>query len=277
MKFAFSSNAFTKYSLIDSLKEIAQLGYQGAEILCDIPHAYPPTLNNQKIQEIKNTLDKYNLQISNLNAFTLFALGDTYHPSWIDPDKEKRQARIQHTIDCIDLAFQLGAKNISIEPGGPTNLLENKMSRQQALRLFQEGIDQVLPEAEKKMIKILIEPEPELLLQTSIEFVEFMKNFDSKYLKLNFDIGHFYCVNEDPSNLILRLRKFIGHFHMADIKDRVHYHLIPGLGTIDYNRVFKTIKEINYDGFVTVELYPYKENPIEAATRSINFINTLDY
>ena len=55
MKFAFSSNAFTNFSLIDSIKEISQVGYSGIEILCDIPHAYPPSLNHEKIDEIKNT------------------------------------------------------------------------------------------------------------------------------------------------------------------------------------------------------------------------------
>jgi sugar phosphate isomerase/epimerase len=276
MKFAFSSNAFTNYSLCDSLKEIAQIGYEGAEIMCDIPHAYPPSLDSNKISEIQNILSQNNLQISNLNAFTLFALGDTYHPSWIEIDEDKRQARIDHTIACIELASTLGAKSISVEPGGPLAISHN-LTRPKALKLFKEAIEQVLPAAEKKKINVLVEPEPGLLLETSTEFLEFIKNFDSQFLKLNFDIGHFYCVNEDPSELILKLRDYIGHFHMADIKDRIHNHLIPGLGNIDFSRVFKSIQEISYGGFVTVELYPYKENPADAATKSINFLRALKY
>ena len=276
MKFAFSSNAFTNYSLADSLKEIAQIGYEGAEIMCDIPHAYPPSLDSNKIGEIQNTLSQHNLQISNFNAFTLFALGDTYHPSWIEIDEDKRQARINHTIACIELASTLGAKNISVEPGGPLSISDN-LPRPRALKLFKEGIEQVLSAAEKKKVNVLVEPEPGLLLETSTEFLEFIKNFDSKFLKLNFDIGHFYCVNEDPSELVLKLRDYIGHFHMADIKDRIHNHLIPGLGNINFSRVFKSMQEISYDGFVTVELYPYKENPTDAATKSINFLRALKY
>ncbi|HYF99327.1 MAG TPA: sugar phosphate isomerase/epimerase [Candidatus Saccharimonadales bacterium] len=276
MKFAFSSNAFTNYSLSDSLKEIAQIGYEGAEIMCDIPHAYPPSLDSNKIKEIQNTLSQNNLEISNLNAFTLFALGDTYHPSWIETNEEKRQDRVNHTIACIELAFTLDAKNISVEPGGPLKTYDN-LTRPKALEFFKEGIEQVLLVAEKKKINVLVEPEPGLLLETSTEFLEFIKNFDSQFLKLNFDIGHFYCVNEDPSELILKLRDHIGHFHMADIKDRIHNHLIPGLGNIDFKKVFKSMQEISYDGFVTVELYPYKENPIDAATKSINFLRALKY
>lgn len=275
VKFAFSSNAFTNFSLSDAIRDISRLGYTGVEIMCDVPHAYPPNLNVEKINEIQNTLVRNKLEISNLNAFTLFALGDTYHPSWIETTEDKRESRINHTKDCIDLASRLGAKNISVEPGGPLDQSEN-LSTQKALELFKQGIKKVLPHAEKNQVKILIEPEPGLLIENSRQFLEFMNDFDSEYLGLNFDIGHFYCVNEDPNSLILELKDHIGHFHMADIKNRVHYHLIPGLGAIDFQSVFNAIKEIGYDGYITVELYPYKENPSEAAKVSFEYLQSLE-
>jgi sugar phosphate isomerase/epimerase len=96
-----------------------------------------------------------------------------------------------------------------------------------------------------------------LPLENSTEFLDFIKNVDSDYVKLNFDIGHFYCVMEDPGNLVYRLADYIEHFHLADIAtNRVHHHLIPGQGSIDFRSVFKAIIEIGYKGFVTVELYP---------------------
>jgi len=272
VKFAFSTNAFTNYSLNQSIEEISKIGYEGVEIMCDVPHAYPPNLNEEIIEEINKLLIRKGMQISNLNAFTLFGLGDTYHPSWIENSKNARDLRIKHTLDCINLAEKLGAKNISVEPGGP---IEFPANREKYLKLFADGIRQVLPQAEKKQIKILIEPEPELLLESSVEFLHFMKDFDSEFLKLNFDIGHFYCVNEDPSALILRLQEYIEHFHMADIKNRKHYHLIPGHGTIDFRTVFVTMNEIAYDGYVTVELYPYKTNPVEAASISMKYLNSI--
>ena len=39
MKLAFSTNAFKRYSLEDSIRAIAKIGYSGVEILCDVPHA----------------------------------------------------------------------------------------------------------------------------------------------------------------------------------------------------------------------------------------------
>jgi len=271
MKFAFSSNAFTNYSLVDSINEISKIGYQGVEIMCDIPHAYPPKLNENEILDIKKALEINNLQISNLNAFTLFGIQDTYHPSWLEPDKKHRDARIKHTIDCIKLASLLGANNISIEPGGP---IENKSTQEKEkyYEIFFDGIEQIIPYAESEKVKVLIEPEPELLIETSSEFLYFIKDIKSKYIKLNFDIGHFFCVNENPSILISTLKEYIEHFHMADIKGRKHFHLIPGLGSISFKEIFQSILDIDYKGFVTVELYPYKENPQYAAYQSFEFI-----
>jgi sugar phosphate isomerase/epimerase len=272
MKFAFSSNAYTNCSLTESIVETSKIGYKGIEILCDTPHAFPLPLDNHRINEIKDVLASNNIEISNLNAFTLFGIGDTYHPSWIEENSSYRKIRIEHTVNCLKLANQLGAKNISTEPGGP---IEGSLNREEYLKMFIDGINEVLPIAEEEKVKILVEPEPGLLLEKSNEFLQFINNFDSKYIGLNFDIGHFVCVNEDPSQLIFKLANYIHHFHLADIDNRIHYHLIPGLGSINFKKILDTIIEIGFDGFITVELYPYKDKPSEAAIKSLRYLNEI--
>ncbi len=290
---AFSTNAFKRYSLEDSIREIAKLGYRGVEILCDIPHAYPPHFKEDHIRSFKKTLASSNIQISNLNAFTLFAVGDTYHPSWID-DNRRREMRIQHTIECIRLARKVGAKHLSTEPGGPVKMLPSSSSsppppappqeqlqqRQQPLdvdrleEIFLDGLARVAQLSEEEDVKVLIEPEPGLLIENSRQFKKLMtKILNPKYIRLNFDIGHFYCVNEDPAKVVLELSDYIEHFHLADIAHtRIHNHLIPGRGAIDFRSVFDAMDDIGYRGFVTVELYPYQDNPIEAAKEAYDYL-----
>jgi sugar phosphate isomerase/epimerase len=275
MKLAFSTNAFKKYSLEDSIKEIAAIGYEGVELLCDIPHAYPPEFSEKKIQSIKNLLSDSNLQISNLNAFTLYAIGDTYHPSWIEDDEKLRETRVEHTINCIQMAKKIGAKNISTEPGGPLEGVDGH-NVPHLEKLFVNGLLRASKIAEKEGVKILVEPEPLLLLENSKQFKNFMKKVNSEYVKLNFDIGHFFCVREDPAQLVYELSDYTDHFHLADIaQNRVHNHLIPGLGAINFARVFKAMEEIGYDGFVTTELYPYQSNPVEAAQKTFDYLRDI--
>jgi sugar phosphate isomerase/epimerase len=269
IKLAFSTNAFKRYSLEDSIREIANVRYSGVEILCDVPHAYPPVFRDNQIGSLKKTLASLNMQISNLNAFTLYAIRDVYHPSWIDDSRERR---IEHTIDCIRLAKKIGAKHLSTEPGGP--LPPQSADVSQLEKMFLNGLTRVAKIAEEEDIKVLIEPEPGLLIQNSRQFKKFMtKIINSKYIRLNFDIGHFYCVNEDPAKLVYELSDYIEHFHLADIANtRIHNHLIPGKGTIDFRPVFDAIDDIGYRGFVTVELYPYQDNPVQAAKEAYSYL-----
>ena len=287
IKLAFSTNAFKRYSLEDSIREIAKLGYSGVEILCDIPHAYPPAFKEDQIISLKKTLASSNMQISNLNAFTLYAIGDTYHPSWIEDSKEMR---IEHTIQCIRLAKKIGAKHLSTEPGGPVQssssppqppLPQQQHQQQQQYqdishleKLFLDGVTKVAKMAEEEDVKVLIEPEPGLLIENSRQFKNFMTKINNtNYIRLNFDIGHFYCVNEDPAKVVYELSDYIEHFHLADIAHtRIHNHLIPGKGSIDFRSVFDAMDNIGYRGFVTVELYPYQDNPIYAAKEAYSYL-----
>jgi sugar phosphate isomerase/epimerase len=280
MKLAFSTNAFKKYSLKESIRLIREVGYEGVEILCDVPHAYPPCLDEEDILSIQEIISKNNIEISNLNAFTLYAITDVYHPSWIESDKQLRELRIQHTINCLRLAKKIGAKNISTEPGGPIEAgNDNKWSSYdlEALQeFFVNGIVRTSKVAEEYGVKILVEPEPGLLLENSEQFLKFIKNINSHYVGLNFDMGHFFCVREDPAALIYNLAEHIGHFHLADIAHtRVHNHLIPGQGSVDFASIFKAISEINYQGFITVELYPYQDDPVYAARISHKYLTNV--
>lgn len=278
VKLAFSTNAFKRYSLQDSIKEIARIGYQGVEILCDVPHAYPPAeFETARAQQVKDAISSHGMQISNLNAFTLYGAagggGDVYHPSWIEGDGRLREVRIQHTVDCIRLAKRLGAKNLSTEPGGPVaSPSANGGEREKNERVFLDALRPAAKVAEEEGIRLLIEPEPGLLLENSGQFKKFIRSVNSDYVKLNFDISHFYCVNEDPARLVYELAGYIEHFHLADIKGRVHNHLIPGRGEIDFLPVFAAMQDIGYDGFVTVELYPYQDCPVQAAQEAYSHL-----
>ncbi|MDH3610805.1 MAG: sugar phosphate isomerase/epimerase [Nitrosopumilus sp.] len=271
MKLSFSTNAYRNFSIEDSIKSISSAGYSAIELMCDEPHAFPP-LSSDKIESIKKTLIENQMTISNLNGFMMCAIEDFHHPSWIEKDQIYRQKRIEHTKNCIDLAKELGANTVSTEPGGPPTGL----SREEELDIFEQGLNEVLPIAEKNKIKILIEPEPGLLIEKSSQFLDFISRFDSEFIGLNFDVGHFFCVGEDPADLIFTLKEHINHVHLEDIAaSREHQHLVPGTGAIDFSRIFHALSEINYDGYVTIELYPYLDNPFNAAQDARNFLNSM--
>jgi sugar phosphate isomerase/epimerase len=267
MNLAFSSNAYLRFSFAEAARRIAAIGYTGIEIMADVPHAWPAYLLDEQKQAIKDSLRREQLAISNINAFMMNAINDArqkyWHPSWIEPYKPYRQVRIDHTIRALDLAKELGSPCITTEPGGP---LEPGQSWENGLAIFLESLQPVIAHAEKVGVRLLVEPEPGLLIETALQAEEFMRHMRSPAVGLNFDIGHMFCVKDDPAEALHQLEKWIHHVHLEDIAaSRVHHHLVPGEGAIDFDSVFDALEDIGYDGWVTIELYPYVDDPDAAA------------
>jgi sugar phosphate isomerase/epimerase len=140
------------------------------------------------------------------------------------------------------------------------------MDRATALGLYREGLAAVLPTASRLGVDLLVEPEPGLLIERPEEAEEFLASAAHPRLGLNFDIGHFYCVGVDPAEAARRLGPHIRHVHLEDIApSREHRHLVPGRGAIDFRPVLGALRAAGYDGYVTVELYPYEAQAREVA------------
>ena len=177
--------------------------------------------------------------------------------------------RILHTQNVIRMAGKLGVRTISLQPGGPQGHLE----RETALRRYEAGLRECLPLAEECGVTLMVEPEPGLLIQHSEECVEFLRRVSHPHLKMNCDLGHFYCVGEDPATVVRECREWIAHIHLEDIKEnRVHQHRIPGEGAMEWGGIFRAIREIGYEGWVTVELYPYESTAEEAGRRAFEYL-----
>ncbi len=272
MILGYSTNAFTRFDLMEAFAEIAALGFGGVEIMCDRPHLYPPDYGPERLAAVRTALAEKGLKPTNLNGFTLFAVGDTYLPSWIEPEAERRDIRVRHTLECLEVAHQLGCANISVPPGGPLA----GISRSRATALFREGLERVLPTAERLGVRVLIEPEPDLFIERTAEFRDFIARIESPAAGLNFDIGHFFCVGENPAEAFEELFPWVGHVHLEDIApNRRHHHLVAGHGAIDFEQVLGVMQRLGYEGDITLELYPYTDDPQSAGRESLDHLRPI--
>ena len=281
MKLAFSSNAFRAFSIEETISILSGIGYEGVELMCDAPHAWPADLTPVRLESIRRALAAHRVGLSNLNAFMMCAYrhpstgreGTFHWPSWVDPDPEVREARLSHTIRCVEIAAALGAKTVSTEPGGP---LEGR-PRSDVSRLFAAGLERAARHAAPLGVTVLVEPEPGLLIERGGEYEAFAREYMTfPGGGLNFDMGHFYCVGEDPAALIRGVGRKASHFHLEDIAaDRVHFHLPPGEGAMDFPAVFAALRDIGYAGWVTIELYPFQQDAPEVAKRAFDRIRPL--
>ncbi len=270
MKLAYSANAYMRFPVEEAIRRIADLGYEGIELMADTPHLWPEDVSPTQIDRVRRLLEDRGLTISNVNAFMMNKTGDPrqpyWHPSWIEPDRSYRQIRIDHTIRSLTLAQRLGAPHITTEPGGP---IEGEPQRESAMQTFVEMLGPVVDQAEREGVKLLIEPEPGLLIENMAQWLDLRRRIASPMMGLNYDVGHFYCVSEPLGETIRQLGRQIAHVHIEDIAGtRVHHHLVPGDGAIDFDEVFAALRAAGYDGWVTVELYPFIDDPDTAGRRA---------
>ena len=275
MQLAFSSNAYLRFSIEETIARVAALGYRGIELLADVPHAWPAGLLESQKQTIRDALVKHGLAISNINAFMMNAIADPrqpyWHPSWIDPDPHYRAIRREHTKRALKLAVELGAPHITTEPGGP---LADGQTWQSAAAIFYDELMPCIELAELLRMPLLIEPEPGLLIERFDQYLEFVDRLDSPLIGLNFDVGHAFCVGEDPQNWVAKMAEHTVHYHFEDIAaTRVHQHLVPGRGAIDFAATIAAIQRTGYDGWLTVELYPYLDDPDGAAQEAREYLS----
>ena len=285
MDFAFSLNAFRQDGLETGIDAVADAGYDGVEVLLDEPHLLPANASDEDVQRVLELLGDRGLAISNCNAFMLSGMTrsaesqaasydrDTepfHHPSFVEPAAEDRRTRVEHTIAALQTAADLGADSISITPGGP---VPTETSRADALERFVDGLRKVLPTAESVGVDVLVEPEPDLLIESSEQFLDLLERVDSPRLGCNFDAGHFFCVGEDPAALVETLSAHTPHYHLEDIPaDRTHVHTQLGEGGLDVDGFLAALEADGYDGFVTIELYPYEETAAETAREAMAYL-----
>jgi sugar phosphate isomerase/epimerase len=277
MRLAFSTNAYLRYPFDEAADRIAAIGYEGLELLADVPHAWPAGLLEVQKRGILEAMERAGLCFSNINSFMMNAVNDYrqpyWYPSFIEPDPHYRRVRLDHTHRALSLCAELGAPHITTEPGGP---LAPDQSRQEAIDLFVEVLKPLAEHAHQLGVLLLIEPEPGLLLETTDQYLEVAERLAAPSIGLNFDVGHAYCVSEDLPRAIAKLAPHIRHYHLEDIAaSRVHHHLVPGMGAIDFAEVVGAIRKTGYDGWLTVELYPFIDDPDAAARGALDVLRPL--
>src|SRR4051812_24211231 len=123
MKLAFSTNAYTRFTLEQAIRGIKQAGFDGVEILADVPHAYPEAINDALVQVVRKTLDETGLAVSSINCNCSFGYWKDappepyFEPSLISPNPKHRADRTRLILKTLQFAKDIGAANISITSG----------------------------------------------------------------------------------------------------------------------------------------------------------------
>lgn len=277
MRLAFSTNAYSRHPLVDALRGIRQAGFTAVEILADVPHAYPDAIDANLTTETKRELENLGLSVSNVNVNCSFGYWKDappepyFEPSLISPNAKHREDRTRLILKALQFAKDVGAANVSITSGR----MLGGMPPEPAAKQFAASIRPILDRADQLDVNVGIECEPGLYLEYVAELREWIDRLGHPRLGANLDVGHSQVIGESIPDAVKLLGDRIWNLHVEDIPGRKHYHLIPGQGTLDWQGLKRALLEINYQRFLTVELYTHWQNPQQAADQSYQFLSRI--
>ena len=128
-------------------------------------------------------------------------------------------------------------------------------------------------EAEKYKVRLAVEYEPGFVIHNAELLCRAMAEAASPAFFVNADIGHFFLEEEEPLKALEKVADRIIHVHAENMKAGVHNHLIPWEGDMDLPSYFAKLREIGFDGPVSLDVYQYDYE--EIAPRSIQMIRSM--
>lgn len=261
--FAFSTNAYGRYSLTEALERIARVGFPAVEILADKPHAWCDSIGDRELAQIAESLARLGLAVSNINANCTFGYYSDappepfFEPSVLARDPVLRAWRIAYTKRALDLAAAVGAPACCITSGKCLNGVPPEVAK----IYLTDALKELLDHAAKVGTRLAIEYEPALYIERTQEMVDLIETVGDPSLGANLDIGHVVVAGDDPVWAVHALQGHIHGLHFEDIRDAKHYHRVPGQGDIDFQAVTRALDEVGYTGAITWELYTADEDP----------------
>lgn len=92
------------------------------------------------------------------------------------------------------------------------------------------------------------------LIATSVDLTKLIENFNNQ-LGTVYNPSHFQLYQEDLISIIRKFKNKIIHGHLKDVKGKPENFSFPplGQGSIPFEEVFESLKEINYNGAFSIE------------------------
>ena len=248
MKLGIINSAFEQVGIStkEGLEHIARIGFDTVDIFTEAIG-----IEQQEIRTIVETCEKNDLPIV---STVMVAAG------LVDFNDSVRDFHVSRAKKFIDLAEQFSSDNLLLVIGEYIWQKE-VIPPEDQWKWGVEGVREIGEYAGSKGIEIALELEPfrMSLLNNIPEMVRFIDDCDMENVKANIDISHLVLSDTSPHDVAL-LKGKANHVHISDCDGKVHGDLPPGRGVVKFAPFLQAIKELEFDGAISLEL-EYSPDP----------------
>ncbi len=198
-----------------------------------------------------------------LETTSVTVCGSDANPA--SPDASLRQAGLDHLKRAIDVSQALGSKLLC----GPYHSAIGEFSgngpTDDELQWSQETLRQAAEYAQTADVVLGVEYLNRFecyLLNSAADTARFIKQADHPHLRMMYDTFHANIEEKRVDEAIRVCADVTCHVHISE-NDRS----TPGEGHVEWSTTFETLKETNYDGWMTVEAFGLALPDLAAATK----------
>jgi sugar phosphate isomerase/epimerase len=272
MLLGYNTDGFALHRLDHALAIIREIGYESVGITLDIHLLDPPDRSgvDECIRRLRPPLAATGL-VPTIETGARFLLDPRlrHQPTLVSRDPARRAMRIEYLHSAIDVAAAIGARCVSIWSGAA----DDDAGPVEVRRRLIEGLAAVLDHARAPGVRVALEPEPGMHIETMAQFAEVMDALPDPLLGLTLDVGHVHCLHDgEAAEHIRRWRSRLWNVHIEDMRRGRHEHLPFGEGEIHFAPILRALRTVDDDVPVLVELPRQAHDAVETARRSRLFL-----
>ena len=264
-KYAICNETFGKWEFAKAFALAAECGYTGIEIAPFTVANDVSTIPAKKRAEIRKQAEKAGLEVVGLH----WLLSRTKGIHLTSPDRDVRKKTTKYLGELARFCADLGGKLLVFGSPQQRNLAEG-VSKDEGLKYAAEVFGEAMPLLEKTDTRLALEPlSPKItnFMSTAGEAVEVIKQVDSDRCQLILDCLAMATESTPIPESIRKHKQHLVHFHANDPNRRG-----PGMGKLDFLPIFAALHEIEFRGWLSVEVFDYSPGPEKLARESINYM-----
>lgn len=265
MKFAICNETFLDWPIASGFDFAAECGYTGIEIA---PFTIDPDagkITPDQRAQVRAAAENAGLEIIGLH----WLLAKTTGLYLTSPDKATRERTIDYLRTLVMLCYDLGGK-IMVFGSPQQRILLPGVTNEDAMGYAAHVFSEIVPDLEAANVTLAIEPlSPEWgpFLNTAADGVELIHRIGSPNVRLHLDCIAMSTEATPIPDLLREHRQLLAHFHANDPNKQG-----PGMGSLDFRPIFNALGEIDYRGWVSVEVFDYAPGPERLARESIEYM-----